>query len=69
MRIGILSDSHGRVKITARAVSTLLERGAELPIHLGGFETEKVIDGLGGHECRLVFGNCDWDLKGRPLHG
>lgn len=64
MRIGILSDSHGRVKITARAVSTLLERGAELLIHLGDFETELVIDELVGHECRIVFGNCDWDIKG-----
>ena len=64
MRIGILSDSHGRAEITARAVSTLLESGAELLIHLGDFETEQVIDELVGHECLIVFGNCDWDIKG-----
>ncbi len=33
-------------------------------IHLGDFETEQVIDELVGHECRIVFGNCDWDIKG-----
>ena len=64
MRIGILSDSHGRTKITARAVSALLDSGAELLIHLGDFETEQVIDELVGHECLIVFGNCDWDIKG-----
>ena len=64
MRIGILSDSHGRAKITALAVSALLERGAELLIHLGDFETEQVIDELVGHECHIVFGNCDWDING-----
>ena len=68
MRIGILSDSHGRAKITARAVSTLLERGSEMLIHLGDFETEQVIDELVGKECRIVFGNCDWDIKGLTRH-
>ncbi len=68
MRIGILSDSHGRAKITARAVSTLLERGSDMLIHLGDFETEQVIDELVGHECRIVFGNCDWDIKGLTHH-
>ena len=63
MRIGILSDSHGHIEITARAVNLLLDQGAELLLHLGDFETEAVIDELVGHPARIVFGNCDWDLN------
>jgi len=62
MRIGVLSDSHGRVEITRRAVAALRAAGAEQLIHLGDFETEDVIDELAGHSARIVFGNCDWDV-------
>lgn len=60
--IGVLSDSHGRIGITAQAVSLLLEKGASLLIHLGDVESDAVIDELVGHNARLVFGNCDWDI-------
>ncbi|TVQ54104.1 MAG: YfcE family phosphodiesterase [Phycisphaerales bacterium] len=65
MLIGILSDSHGRVEMTRRAVAALLDGGAEMLIHLGDFETEDVIDELVGTPARIVFGNCDdeVDLK------
>jgi len=62
MRLGILSDSHGRAAITARAVALLEAQGADLLIHLGDVETEAVIDELVGHPARIVFGNCDWDI-------
>lgn len=61
MLIGILSDSHGRTAMTARAVAALRERGADLLLHLGDIETHAVLDELAGHPVRLVFGNCDWD--------
>ncbi|UCD75357.1 MAG: YfcE family phosphodiesterase [Phycisphaerales bacterium] len=63
MLIGLLSDSHGRAEVTARAVGLLREHGAEMLIHLGDIETESVIDELAGHNARVVFGNCDWNLK------
>jgi uncharacterized protein len=63
MRIGILSDSHGRAVTTRRAVAMLIERGAELLIHLGDLETEEVIDELVGRNARIVLGNCDWDER------
>ena len=63
MRIGILADSHGRVAITAHAVAALLDAGAEMLIHLGDVENERVIDELVGHHAHLVFGNCDWDAN------
>lgn len=64
MRIGILADSHGRAATTARAIALLERAGAELLIHLGDFETERVLDELVGRRARVVFGNCDWDVGG-----
>ena len=61
MLIGLLSDSHGRAAVTARAVALLREHGAQMLIHLGDIETESVIDELAGHAAHIVFGNCDWD--------
>lgn len=62
MLIGVLSDSHGRVDRTARAVKMLLDHGAELLLHLGDIGSDDVIDELVGHNTRIVFGNCDWEL-------
>lgn len=64
MRLGILSDSHGRADTTRLAVERLLEHGAETLLHLGDIETEQVIDELVGHNARLVLGNCDLDEGG-----
>lgn len=61
MLIGILSDSHGRADTTARAVTALLEHGAEMLLHLGDLGSEAVLDELAGHNARIVFGNCDGD--------
>jgi hypothetical protein len=63
MRLGLLSDSHGRVERTREAVRRLLDAGAELLIHLGDVETEEVLDELVGHPARIVFGNCDDDRR------
>lgn len=63
MLLGILSDSHGRAAITAQAVSALVDRGADVLLHLGDVETEAVIDELVGHNARVVFGNCDWNVE------
>lgn len=62
MRIGLLSDSHGRADTTAKAVRALLDHGAELLLHLGDVGSEAVIDELVGHHARIVFGNCDDEI-------
>lgn len=64
MKIGVLSDSHGRVEMTARAVSLLRDAGAERLIHLGDVETERVLEELLALPTHIVFGNCDWDIAG-----
>jgi putative phosphoesterase len=68
MRVGILSDSHGHAAATREAVSALRERGAEMLIHLGDIGTEAVIDELIAAPCRIVFGNCDFDVDGLRRH-
>ena len=74
-KIGLLSDSHGRDETTRRAVSLLLDHGAQWLIHLGDLGTEEVIDALvtgedasggmsgGSAVSRLVFGNTDWQIE------
>jgi putative phosphoesterase len=59
MKLGLLSDSHGRAQITAMAVAALKKRGCELLIHLGDVGSHTVLDELIGHNARIVFGNCD----------
>ena len=62
MLIGVLSDSHGHVDPTARAVAELVAHGSEMLLHLGDVGADEVIDELAGHTARIVFGNCDWTI-------
>lgn len=70
-KIGLLSDSHGRADITARAVDVLLNHGAQMLIHLGDVGTVEVIDALAAVSpstgervpARVVFGNTDYDVR------
>jgi len=59
VRIGLLSDSHGRIASTRSGIDALLDRGAELLLHLGDLGTEAVLDELVGRPARVVFGNVD----------
>jgi len=45
-KIGLLSDSHGRVRTTDAGVGRLLDEGAEVLVHLGDVGTVEVIDAL-----------------------
>ena len=64
-RIGLMSDSHGRVENTRQAVSMLLERGCTLLLHMGDLGSEQVVDELVGRNARIVLGNCDDATLGR----
>jgi putative phosphoesterase len=61
MRIGILSDSHGRADTTRKAVSLLVERNVDLLLHLGDLGSESVLEELVGQSAHIVLGNCDWN--------
>jgi uncharacterized protein len=52
-RIGLLSDSHGRVATTKQAVSVLLEQRIDTLIHLGDLGSMEVIDELVVGETQL----------------
>lgn len=68
-KIGLLSDSHGRVPTTRAAMRTLIDAGAEVILHLGDVGSEQVLDEL---VCDLpvhvVFGNCDYDWQPLAKH-
>jgi putative phosphoesterase len=61
MRIGILSDTHDQVARTRRAVSVLVERGAQALIHCGDLTTTEIVLACAVKPAYFVFGNCDTD--------
>jgi len=72
MRIGLLSDSHGRARTTQRAVRLLIKQGVDVVVHLGDVGSVEVIDALvekvDEHgqlmpPVHVVFGNTDWDAQ------
>jgi putative phosphoesterase len=63
MRLGILSDSHGRADRVTAALELLDAHDAEQFIHLGDLGSIDVIAAMSGRAVRLVFGNCDWEEK------
>ena len=58
MLIGILSDSHGEIDRTRKAMRQLVAHGCTKFIHLGDVEIVEVLDELIGFDVSLVFGNC-----------
>lgn len=59
MKIGILSDSHGRAEIVRRAVALLERHGAERLVHCGDIGGMEVFDQLVGRQVDFVWGNSD----------
>lgn len=64
MRIGILSDTHDRRQRTARAVTMLIEAGAEALIHCGDLTEPDIVHECSGRPSYFVFGNNDDDEEG-----
>jgi len=58
-QVGILSDSHGQVERTRRAIGQLQQAGATHFIHCGDFEIEQVVDLFAGLPAHITWGNCD----------
>lgn len=59
MKLGILSDSHGRVDAVRKALQVLDRAGAEAFIHCGDVGGLDVLDELAGRRCWFVWGNTD----------
>ena len=61
MKIGVVSDTHGRLHTIAAALALLKERGAELLIHCGDIDDAETARAFAGWDAHFVFGNCDAD--------
>src|SRR4051812_39626416 len=61
MRIGILSDTHSRVRRTRLAVRLLIAEGAQALIHCGDLTNSEVVEECSALPCYYVFGNNDFD--------
>jgi putative phosphoesterase len=60
MILGVLSDSHGRVRETTLAVNLLERLGAQALVHCGDLGGEAVLDTLAGRRAWFVWGNTDF---------
>jgi len=61
MKVGIVSDTHGKVSRLKRALDVLLSRGAEIIVHCGDVGSEDCIVALAETHlpCYAVAGNMD----------
>jgi len=65
MKIGVLSDTHGRVEPTRAAIGLLRERGVELILHCGDIDSPATVRLFTGVVTHFAFGN--WDLDKAKL--
>jgi uncharacterized protein len=64
MKIGILSDTHGRVETVRTALGEFLTRGVDLLIHCGDIDDAETVSAFAGWNAHFVYGNCDGDRVG-----
>ncbi|MFL5244432.1 MAG: metallophosphoesterase family protein [Gemmataceae bacterium] len=61
MRIGVMSDSHGRMPAVEQALAVLLEKGVQTVIHCGDIDDASTVRLFAGWDAHFVLGNCDND--------
>jgi hypothetical protein len=64
MKIGVLSDSHGRVEMVEKALAAFRSRGVDLVIHCGDIDDATTVQAFQSWQCHFVYGNCDGDRAG-----
>lgn len=68
MKLGVMSDSHGRVHRVQEAIRILEAAGAEAFVHCGDVGGPEVLEEFVGRRCWFVWGNTDFpDATWRPL--
>jgi putative phosphoesterase len=60
MKLGIMSDSHGRVQRVRDALAVLDAAGAEAVVHCGDVGGPEVLEEFAGRRCWFVWGNTDY---------
>ncbi len=61
MKIGIVSDSHGRRPALSAALAELRQRGITTVLHCGDVEDTATVALFRGFDAHFVHGNCDHD--------
>lgn len=61
MRLGIISDTHGAIENTRRAVRMLESLEVDRVLHCGDIGSVEIIELLRPWPTDFVFGNCDYD--------
>ena len=61
MRIGVVSDTHGNIANTSRAVEKLRELNVETVIHCGDIGSTSVVSEFAEWPTHFVFGNVDYE--------
>ena len=64
MKIGVLSDTHGRADTVEMALAEFRGRGVELVIHCGDIDDAATVRAFAGWTTHFVYGNCDGDRAG-----
>jgi putative phosphoesterase len=64
MKIGIVSDSHGRQATVRLALAELRDRGIRTVLHCGDIDDPETVLLFRGFTAHFVFGNCDGDRAG-----
>jgi putative phosphoesterase len=63
MRIGVMSDSHGRIDAVEQALAMLREKGVRTVIHCGDIDDASTVRLFAGLNAHFVLGNCDVDRE------
>ncbi len=63
-RIAVLSDTHGSISTTTRALAIIAEHPVDLILHCGDITTPGVIEPFAGLPVHFVYGNMDFDRAG-----
>lgn len=61
MRIGIVSDTHGHLANTRKAVAELAARDVDFVLHCGDIGSAEIVPLFAHWPTHFVFGNCDHD--------
>lgn len=77
-KLGVLSDTHGNLADTLRAVALFRDRGVSTIVHCGDIGGEGIVRAFEGIETHFVYGNMDGENErlrraaeetGNTLHG
>src|SRR5262245_27542022 len=61
MKIGVLSDTHGRIETIEVVLEHYAQRDVEMLLHCGDIDDAEAVRAFSEWDIHFVFGNCDSD--------